>query len=126
MKRRHEAPMADEDRECLERFLKIEVRRITLDEGVVSGILLVTPNAVMFDPNVTDPLVMERGTEPYSLTVKMDTIARTAIFCDFVVSIYSWCVYCLHILLVRILSPYTPGAYIVSIYSWCVYCLLVV
>lgn len=104
MQRRHQSPMTDEDRECLERFLKIEVRRITLDEGVVSGILLVTPNAVMFDPNVTDPLVMERGTEPYCLTVKMDAIARTAIFCDFVVSIYSWYVHCLHILLVPALS----------------------
>jgi len=40
-----------------ERFLKINVRHITDGEGVVSGVLLVTPNAVMFDPNVSDPLV---------------------------------------------------------------------
>ena len=31
-------------------------------QGVVSGTMLVTPNAIMFDPNVLDPLVKERGT----------------------------------------------------------------
>lgn len=40
-----------------ERFLKINVKHITDGEGVVAGVLLVTPNAVMFDPNVSDPLV---------------------------------------------------------------------
>ncbi len=52
----------------------------------MGGILLVTPNAVMFDPNVSDPLVMERGTEAYGLTVKMDAIASIAIYTDFAVS----------------------------------------
>ena len=31
-------------------------------QGLVSGTMLVTPNAIMFDPNVLDPLVKERGT----------------------------------------------------------------
>lgn len=36
-----------------QRFLKINVRHITDGQGVVGGVLLVTPNAVMFDPNVS-------------------------------------------------------------------------
>lgn len=41
----------------------------------------------MFDPNVSDPLVLERGTEAYGLTVKMDAIASAAIYTDFAVSL---------------------------------------
>jgi len=32
-------------------------------QGVVKGTLLVTPNAVMFDPDVSDPLVIEHGSD---------------------------------------------------------------
>lgn len=45
------------DRSAYEKFLKINVRHITDGQGVVAGVLLVTPNTVMFDPNVSDPLV---------------------------------------------------------------------
>ena len=34
-------------------------------QGVVSGTLLVTPNAIMFDPNVSDTLVIEHGADMY-------------------------------------------------------------
>lgn len=44
---------AKEDTVITQRFLKINVRHITDGQGVVGGVLLVTPNAVMFDPNVS-------------------------------------------------------------------------
>jgi hypothetical protein len=43
-------PVNDDD-PIVQRFLKINVRHITDGQGVVGGVLLVTPNAVMFDPN---------------------------------------------------------------------------
>ena len=36
--------------------------------------LLVTPNAVMFDPNVSDPLVLEHGAERYGVIAPMDMV----------------------------------------------------
>ncbi|XP_050307322.1 oxidation resistance protein 1 isoform X13 [Anthonomus grandis grandis] len=65
-----------------ERFLKINVRHITDGEGVVSGVLLVTPNAVMFDPNVSDPLVIEKGPEAYGVIAPMEFVVNIAIYND--------------------------------------------
>lgn len=70
------------DKECLERFLKINVRHITDGLGVVSGVLLVTPNALMFDPNVSDPLVIEHGSELYGVTMAIDLVLKTALYSD--------------------------------------------
>lgn len=71
------------DRECLERFLKINhVRYITDGQGVVGGVLLVTPNALMFDSNVSDPLVVEHGPELYNVTVPIDLVLKTALYSD--------------------------------------------
>ncbi|XP_066906102.1 oxidation resistance protein 1 isoform X8 [Halyomorpha halys] len=66
----------------LEKFLKINVRHITDGQGVVSGVLLVTPNALMFDPNVSDPLVIERGPEAYGVIAPMDYVVNAAIYHD--------------------------------------------
>lgn len=49
----HGTSTAKEDAIITQRFLKINVRHITDGQGVVGGVLLVTPNAVMFDPNVS-------------------------------------------------------------------------
>ncbi|XP_017890512.1 oxidation resistance protein 1 isoform X4 [Ceratina calcarata] len=65
-----------------ERFLKINVRHITDGQGVVGGVLLVTPNAVMFDPNVSDPLVIEHGAESYGVIVSKEFIVNAAIYYD--------------------------------------------
>ncbi|KAL1491172.1 hypothetical protein ABEB36_011812 [Hypothenemus hampei] len=65
-----------------ERFLKINVRHITDGEGVVGGVLLVTPNAVMFDPNVSDPLVIEKGPEAYGVIAPMEFVVNVAIYND--------------------------------------------
>ncbi|CAL4062975.1 unnamed protein product, partial [Meganyctiphanes norvegica] len=70
------------DRDCLEKFLKITVRHITDGQGVVAGVLLVTPNAVMFDPNVSDPLVIEHGPESYGVIAPMEYVVNGALYYD--------------------------------------------
>lgn len=70
------------DQECHERFIKVGVKHITDGQGVVSGVLLVTPNAVMFDPNVSDPLVLEHGAERYGVIAPMDMIVSAAMYHD--------------------------------------------
>ena len=49
---------------------------------MVGGILLVTPNTIMFDPHVNDPLVVEHGTQKYGLSTPISVIASIAIFDD--------------------------------------------
>lgn len=58
------------------------MRHITDGQGVVGGVLLVTPNAVMFDPNVSDPLVIEHGPESYGVIAPMELVVNAAIFHD--------------------------------------------
>lgn len=48
----------------------------------MSGVLLVTPNAVMFDPNVSDPLVIEHGPEAYGVIAPMEFVVNAAIYTD--------------------------------------------
>lgn len=91
---------AKEDAVITQRFLKINVRHITDGQGVVGGVLLVTPNAVMFDPNVSgkcftrihknnflitnlpDTLVIEHGPEAYGVIAPMELVVNAAIFHD--------------------------------------------
>ncbi|XP_055997399.1 nuclear receptor coactivator 7-like isoform X3 [Ostrea edulis] len=81
------------DQECYERFIKVHAKHITDGQayltansddkkGVVSGVLLVTPNAVMFDPNVSDPLVLEHGAERYGVIAPMDMVVSAAMYHD--------------------------------------------
>lgn len=72
----------EEDPVVVQRFLKLNVRHITDGQGVVGGVLLVTPNAVMFDPNVSDTLVIEHGPEAYGVIAPMEFIVNAAIFND--------------------------------------------
>ena len=51
-------------------------------QGVISGVLLVTPNAIMFDPNVSDPLVLEHGADTYGMMAPMETIISAAMYHD--------------------------------------------
>ncbi|XP_050673175.1 nuclear receptor coactivator 7 isoform X4 [Leptidea sinapis] len=76
------SPEAPASNSAPQRFLKINVRHITDGQGVVSGVLLVTPNAVMFDPNVSDTLVMEHGPESYGVIAPMEYVVNAAIFYD--------------------------------------------
>lgn len=58
------------------------MRHITDGQGVVAGVLLVTPNTVMFDPNVSDPLVIEHGAEAYGVIAPVDFVVNAALFTD--------------------------------------------
>lgn len=49
-------------------------------QGIVNGVLLLTPNAVMFDPNVSDPLVKEHGPVAFSMITPLDSIARAVVY----------------------------------------------
>ena len=48
----------------------------------MAGVLLVTPNAVMFDPNVSDPLVIERGSESYGVIAPMEFVVNAGLYYD--------------------------------------------
>lgn len=76
------SPEAPVSAASVQKFLKINVRHITDGQGVVSGVLLVTPNAVMFDPNVSDQLVLEYGPEKYGVIAPMEYVVNAAIFYD--------------------------------------------
>jgi len=51
-------------------------------QGPVEGVLLITPNAVMFDPNVSAPIVISKGAEEFGMIACMDTIMSAAIYHD--------------------------------------------
>lgn len=59
-----------EDTDCLRRFLKVKVKQVTESDGTVTGTLLITPNCVMFDPDLTHPLVKENGPDLYGMVAK--------------------------------------------------------
>ncbi|PIO77384.1 LysM domain protein [Teladorsagia circumcincta] len=74
-------PGLDEaDSDCLQRFLKIKVKQVTESDGTVSGTLLVTPNCLMFDPDVTHPLVKENGQDLYGMVANMDEIVSVSVY----------------------------------------------
>lgn len=62
--------------------LKINARHITDGQGVVTGTLLITPNNIMFSPNVSDLIVIEHGIEHYEVTAPIDMIAGAALYTD--------------------------------------------
>nr|CDJ89972.1 Peptidoglycan-binding lysin and GRAM domain containing protein [Haemonchus contortus] len=74
-------PAPDEaDSDCLQRFLKIKVKQVTESDGTVSGTLLVTPNCLMFDPDVNHPLVIENGQDLYGMVANMDEIVSVSVY----------------------------------------------
>ncbi|XP_048880112.1 LOW QUALITY PROTEIN: oxidation resistance protein 1a [Brienomyrus brachyistius] len=71
---------SEEEEALTEKFLKINCKYITDGKGTVSGVLLVTPNNVMFDPHRTDPLVQERGCEEYGIMCPLEEIMSAAVY----------------------------------------------
>ncbi|XP_036397379.1 oxidation resistance protein 1 isoform X2 [Megalops cyprinoides] len=63
-------------------YLKLGCRYITDRKGVVSGVLLVTPNKIFFDPYKSHPLVMENGCEEYLLSCCVDSIISVSFYSD--------------------------------------------
>ncbi|GMT11214.1 hypothetical protein PFISCL1PPCAC_2511 [Pristionchus fissidentatus] len=74
--------MEDADTDCLQRFIKMKVKQLTESDGTVSGTLLVTPNCLMFDPDVTHPLVKENGSDLYGMVANMEEIQSVSVYQD--------------------------------------------
>ncbi|KAL4616988.1 oxidation resistance protein 1 isoform X1 [Arapaima gigas] len=71
---------SEEEEALTEKFLKINCKYITDGKGAVSGVLLVTPNNIMFDPHRTDPLVQEHGCEEYGIMCPLDEVVCAAVY----------------------------------------------
>uniref|UniRef100_A0A4W5JNX4 Oxidation resistance 1 n=1 Tax=Hucho hucho TaxID=62062 RepID=A0A4W5JNX4_9TELE len=71
---------SEEEEALTEKFLKINCKYITDGKGAVSGVLLVTPNNIMFDPHRMDPLVQERGCEEYGYMCPLEEVMSAAIY----------------------------------------------
>ena len=50
--------------------LNVQVKQLTESDGNVNGTLLITPNCLMFDPDVSHPLVKENGPDLYGMVAK--------------------------------------------------------
>ncbi|XP_075681946.1 oxidation resistance protein 1 isoform X3 [Rhinoderma darwinii] len=75
---------SEEEEAFTEKFLKINCKYITDGKGTVSGVLLVTPNNIMFDPHKTDPLVQENGCEEYGIMCPMEEVTSAAMYKEIV------------------------------------------
>ncbi|CAN9514138.1 unnamed protein product [Ophioblennius macclurei] len=71
---------SEEEEALTEKFLKINCKYITNGKGAVSGVLLVTPNNIMFDPHRMDPLVLEYGCEEYGIMCPLEEVQSAAIY----------------------------------------------
>ncbi|XP_063166429.1 nuclear receptor coactivator 7 isoform X1 [Candoia aspera] len=71
-----------EEDEPMYKFLKMNCRYFTDGKGVVGGVMLVTPNTIMFDPHKSDPVVIENGCEEYGLTCPMEEVVSIALYND--------------------------------------------
>uniref|UniRef100_A0A4W6E3X0 Oxidation resistance protein 1 n=1 Tax=Lates calcarifer TaxID=8187 RepID=A0A4W6E3X0_LATCA len=71
---------SEEEEALTEKFLKINCKYITDGKGAVSGVLLVTPNNIMFDPHRMDPLVQAHGCEEYGIMCPLEEVQSAAIF----------------------------------------------
>ncbi|XP_070604310.1 oxidation resistance protein 1 isoform X2 [Erythrolamprus reginae] len=73
---------SEEEEAFTEKFLKINCKYITSNKGTVTGVLLVTPNNIMFDPHKTDPLVKQNGCEEYGIMCPMEEVMSAAMYKD--------------------------------------------
>uniref|UniRef100_A0AAQ6APN6 TLDc domain-containing protein n=1 Tax=Amphiprion ocellaris TaxID=80972 RepID=A0AAQ6APN6_AMPOC len=71
---------SEEEEALTEKFLKINCKYITNGKGAVSGVLLVTPNNIMFDPHRMDPLVQAHGCEEYGIMCPLEEVQSAAIY----------------------------------------------
>ncbi|XP_041423161.1 oxidation resistance 1 S homeolog isoform X3 [Xenopus laevis] len=75
---------SEEEEAFTEKFLKINCKYITDGKGTVSGVLLVTPNNIMFDPHKNDLLVQENGCEEYGIMCPMEEVTSAAMYKEIV------------------------------------------
>ncbi|KAM4865990.1 nuclear receptor coactivator 7 isoform 2-T6 [Thomomys bottae] len=73
---------SEEDEPGVVKFLKMNCRYFTDGKGVVGGVMIVTPNNIMFDPHKSDPLVIENGCEEYGLICPMEEVVSISLYND--------------------------------------------
>ncbi|XP_061610489.1 nuclear receptor coactivator 7 isoform X1 [Phyllopteryx taeniolatus] len=80
--RRQLSPNSEDDGPATVKFIKMSCKYFTDGMGVVGGVLIVTPNNIMFDPHKSDPLVIEHGCEEYGLICPMEEVVSVALYDD--------------------------------------------
>jgi len=76
---------------CVSRNVLCGVCRCCV-KGIIGGTLLVTCNTVMFDPSVSDPLVLEHGPDDYHVAAPLKSIMQITIYEDIAAKCFSWSV----------------------------------
>ncbi|XP_041814974.1 nuclear receptor coactivator 7 isoform X4 [Chelmon rostratus] len=80
--RRELSPNSEDESPAAVKFIKMSCKYFTDGMGVVGGVLIVTPNNIMFDPHKSDPLVIEHGCEEYGLICPMEEVVSVALYDD--------------------------------------------
>lgn len=80
--RREVSPNSEDESPATVKFIKMSCKYFTDGMGVVGGVLIVTPNNIMFDPHKSDPLVIEHGCEEYGLICPMEEVVSVALYND--------------------------------------------
>ncbi|XP_066532248.1 nuclear receptor coactivator 7 isoform X2 [Hoplias malabaricus] len=76
------SPPSEDESPVTVKFLKMSCKYFTDGMGVVGGVMIVTPNNIMFDPHKSDPLVIEHGCEEYGLICPMEEVLSVALYDD--------------------------------------------
>nr|XP_055041722.1 nuclear receptor coactivator 7 isoform X1 [Misgurnus anguillicaudatus] len=80
--RRETSPLSEDESLATVKFIKMSCKYFTDGMGVVGGVMIVTPNNIMFDPHKSDPLVIENGCEEYGLICPMEEVLSVALYDD--------------------------------------------
>uniref|UniRef100_A0A668ARJ1 Nuclear receptor coactivator 7 n=1 Tax=Myripristis murdjan TaxID=586833 RepID=A0A668ARJ1_9TELE len=80
--RRELSPASEDESPATVKFIKMSCKYFTDGMGVVGGVMIVTPNNIMFDPHKSDPLVIEHGCEEYGLICPMEEVISVALYDD--------------------------------------------
>lgn len=76
------SPPSEDESPATVKFIKMSCKYFTDGMGVVGGVMIVTPNNIMFDPHKSDPLVIEHGCEEYGLICPMEEVLSVALYDD--------------------------------------------
>ncbi|XP_048063829.1 nuclear receptor coactivator 7 isoform X2 [Megalobrama amblycephala] len=80
--RREVSPLSEDESPATVKFIKMSCKYFTDGMGVVGGVMIITPNNIMFDPHKSDPLVIENGCEEYGLICPMEEVLSVALYDD--------------------------------------------
>nr|XP_046147726.1 nuclear receptor coactivator 7-like isoform X4 [Oncorhynchus gorbuscha] len=80
--RRERSSLSEDENPAIVKFIKMSCKYFTDGMGVVGGVMIVTPNNIMFDPHKSDPLVIEHGCEEYGLICPMEEVVSVALYND--------------------------------------------